>query len=149
MTEFEKVMKYTLLAPLKDKDKSAHKLGSLNEENVRGVIGAVLKGVGWDLVDIFECGFLCNKEEKWLGTSLDGWLLVKKPLVSKEPPTGETTSNPTNVETDNDESNNPISCGLEIKNPSGKKLLNAVIRPIEDQFGAFSACEFGDAQFKR
>ena len=45
MTEFEKVIKHTLLAPLKDKDRAAHKLGSLNEDDVRSVINSIVLGL--------------------------------------------------------------------------------------------------------
>ena len=49
MTEQEEFMKKTFLAPLADKDKAAWKLGSLNEDNVQGVMKAVVKGVGCEL----------------------------------------------------------------------------------------------------
>ena len=56
MTEFEKVIKYSLLSPLKDKDRAAHKLGSLNEAKVRTVMNAVVDGIGYELVDMKEVG---------------------------------------------------------------------------------------------
>ena len=48
-----------------------------------------------------EVGFLCGKSDQWLGTSLDGWVQMKKTL----------------------EDNEVIDCGLEIKTPSSKKYL--------------------------
>ena len=42
-----------------------------------------------------------------------------------------------------------ICCGLEIKTPSSKKLIDKVINPMKELYGAFSLCEFGDTKFKR
>jgi len=41
------------------------------------------------------------------------------------------------------------NCGLEIKIPSSKKLIQGCIREAIDLHGAFSCCEFGSAEFKQ
>ena len=41
------------------------------------------------------------------------------------------------------------NCGLEIKTPSSKKLIQGCIREVIDLHGAFSCCEFGLAEFKQ
>jgi hypothetical protein len=51
MTEEERFLKKTLLAPLADKDRSAWRLGSLNEDKVRSVISAIVSGVGGEFID--------------------------------------------------------------------------------------------------
>jgi hypothetical protein len=33
--------------------------------------------LGWQLVDVFECGLLQNKMREYLATSLYGWLVMK------------------------------------------------------------------------
>jgi hypothetical protein len=58
MTEVEKILKYSFLQPLSAEVRSAHKLGSLNEEKVRSTIKAIVEKLGWELVDMFECGLL-------------------------------------------------------------------------------------------
>ena len=40
-------------------------------------------------------------------------------------------------------------CGLEIKTPSSKKLLQNEIRTAVDLHGVFSQCEFGSAAFRQ
>ena len=77
-TEMEKVIKKALLSPLRDKDRSAWKLGLLNEAKVVSVIKAVVKGVGYELVHCWSVGLLRNKDNSFAATSLDGWLIVKE-----------------------------------------------------------------------
>ena len=60
MTEQERFIKKTFLAPLSDhKERSAWKLGSLNEEKVRSRLDAVVKGVGGELEKIRFAGRSC------------------------------------------------------------------------------------------
>jgi len=73
ITEIEKIIKYSFLQPLAQDDRSAHRFGSLNEERVRTAIASIVSHLGWQLVDIFECGLLRNKLKEYLATSLDGW----------------------------------------------------------------------------
>ena len=82
MTERERFIKHMFLSPLQDEDRSVHKLGSLNEDNVRSVMQKEFNGVGYNLDAMWECGLLCNKTNTYLATSLDGWL-----RMSKKPPT--------------------------------------------------------------
>jgi hypothetical protein len=77
ITELEKILKYSFLQPLSQEDRSAHKRGSLNEERVRSAIKATVEKLGWQLVDLFECGLLQNKLKECLATSLDGWLVIR------------------------------------------------------------------------
>jgi G:T-mismatch repair DNA endonuclease (very short patch repair protein) len=77
VTELEKILKYSFLQPLSQEDRSAHKLGSLNEERVRSSIKAIVEKLGWQLVDLFECSLLRNKLKEYLATSLDGWLVIR------------------------------------------------------------------------
>ena len=159
MTEQEMFLKKTFLVPLADKDKSAWKLGSLNEDNVRRVMKAVVKGVGGELEDMWESGLLRNKSHHWLATSLDGWLRIK--VKASEARVDEDINND-DVADDDDESIPPeweappsdpnqlvsINCGLEIKTPSGAKVLREKVMPAKDLYGTFSTCEFGSQQFK-
>merc|ERR1711862_397645 len=69
-TEMEKVLKKALLSPLRDKDRSAWKLGLLNEAKVVSVIKAVVKGVGYELVHCWSVGLLRNKDNPFAATSL-------------------------------------------------------------------------------
>jgi hypothetical protein len=46
ITEVEKIIKYSFLQPLSQEDRSAHKLGSLNEEKVRTAIKAIVEKLG-------------------------------------------------------------------------------------------------------
>ena len=46
ITDSEKMLKYSLLKPLDNKDHSAHKLWSLNEKKVWSVTNAIVDGVG-------------------------------------------------------------------------------------------------------
>ena len=80
ITEQERMLKHTLIAPLPEKDRAAHKLGSLNEDNVRGVVSNLIddKYCGYKYKDSWETGFLTNKAHKWLGASLDGWIVMKQ-----------------------------------------------------------------------
>ena len=41
------------------------------------------------------------------------------------------------------------NCGLEIKTPSSKKLIQGCIREAVDLHGAFSCCEFSTTEFKQ
>ena len=149
MTEQEKFIKKTFLSPLKDKDRSAWKLGSLNEGNVRGITKAVAKGVDCVLVDMWECGLLRNKSSPWLATSRDGWLRLKMK---------GSTCNQYAVASDNSDSDDhdddlersaTVNCGLEIKTPSGSKVLREKVQPAKECHGFFSTCAFGDQRFKQ
>ena len=76
ITEQERMLKHTLMVPLPDKDRAAHKLGSLNEENVRGVICNLIDDEyeGCTYRDSWETGFMLNMCHEWFGVSLDGWV---------------------------------------------------------------------------
>ena len=67
-----------MLSPLRDKDRSAWKLGLLNEAKVLSVIKAVVKGVGYELVHCWSVGLLRDDDNTFAATSLDGWLIVKE-----------------------------------------------------------------------
>merc|ERR1712157_304136 len=62
ITEQERMLKYTLISPLPDTDRAAHRLGSLNEDNVRGVIGNLIHDEydGFQFVDLWETGFFLS-----------------------------------------------------------------------------------------
>ena len=142
ITKSEKIIKYSFLQPLSQDDRSAHKLGSLNEDKVHSVRGSVMSKLGWKLVDSFECGLLRNKMNEFLATSLDGWL-----IISYEKNWYENDNN-----SDSDENSmerREYDCGLEIETPSSKKLIQGCIREVIDSHGAFSCCEFGSAEFKQ
>ena len=74
------MLKHTLIAPLPDKDRAAHKLRSLNEDNVRSVIDNLIEDEydGYKYIDSWETGFFLNKGYKWFGASLDGWLKMRR-----------------------------------------------------------------------
>jgi hypothetical protein len=144
ITEVEKVLKYSFLQPLGPQERSAHKLGSLNEERVRSVISLIVSNLDWHLVDAFECGLLRNKMREYLATSLDGWLVIKYNLG--------------NIHSDQDDNDSvdpcpeelqEYNCGLEIKTPSSKQLMQTKIRQNIDLYGCYSQCEFGSEAFKQ
>ncbi|EJK70897.1 hypothetical protein THAOC_07709, partial [Thalassiosira oceanica] len=76
-TEVERVIRSMLVPPLRSKDRSAHKLGSLNEANVRQVMSAVRQELGHDLVDCWDAGLLRCDQDQFLATSLDGFLTLR------------------------------------------------------------------------
>ncbi|EJK53517.1 hypothetical protein THAOC_27035, partial [Thalassiosira oceanica] len=76
-TEVERVIRSMLVPPLRSKDRSAHKLGSLNEANVRQVMSAVCQELGHDLVDCWDAGLLRCDQDQFLATSLDGFLTMR------------------------------------------------------------------------
>lgn len=78
ITDQEKFIRNMFLTPLADKDRSAHKLGSKNEAKVRGVLSGIADKLGYELHDSWESGLLFNKQRKFLATSVDGWLQLKK-----------------------------------------------------------------------
>jgi hypothetical protein len=84
ITEIEKIIKYSFLQPLAQDDRSAHRFGSLNDEKVRTAIASIVSHLGWQLVDIFECGLLRNKLKEYLAASLDGWLVMKYDVSDEE-----------------------------------------------------------------
>jgi hypothetical protein len=144
-TEVEKILKYSFLQPLSQDDRSAHKFGSLNEDRVRTAIQAIVSHLGWELVDLFECGLLRNKWKEYLATSLDGWLVIKyhvsDDLRSNNPEESEDEGTRMERQT--------YDCGLEIKTPSSKKILQHQVRQGIELFGTFSQCEFGSDAFKQ
>ena len=60
-----------MLAPLTNKGRSAHKLGQLNEKNIRVVLGVVMEG----LRELVECGLVYRKDKIHLATSIDGFVV--------------------------------------------------------------------------
>ena len=77
ITDSEKILRLSLLKPLKDKDRSAHKVRSLNKNMVWSMLHSIADGLGYELIDSFECGLLWNKRNEYLVTSLDGWLVLR------------------------------------------------------------------------
>ena len=77
-TELERVIKSMLVPPLRSKDRTPHKLGSLNEANVRQVLSSVAQELGHDLVDCWEAGLLRCDMDRFLATSLDGFLTLRE-----------------------------------------------------------------------
>jgi hypothetical protein len=75
---YEKLMKSTFLVPLLDKEKTPHKIGSLNEAKVRAALQEIMKGYDVTLRDCWECGLLSQNSQKFLATSLDGWLVYSE-----------------------------------------------------------------------
>jgi hypothetical protein len=151
ITEVEKIIKYSFLQPLGQEDRSAHKLGSLNEEKVRSVLHAIVAKVGWELVDSFECGLLRNKMREYIATSLDGWIVMRynesaeEKSVSNEERSYHSDSEDSHVSMDRRNYN----CGLEIKTPSSKKIIQDTVKKALDLHGPFSQCEFGTDAFKQ
>jgi hypothetical protein len=145
ITEIEKILKYSFLQPLPQDDRSAHRFGSLNEERVRSAIQAIVSKLGWVLVDMFECGLLRNKWKEYLATSLDGWLIIKYDLSE------ELSSSKSDISDDEGTlmERRHYNCGLEIKTPSSKKILQNQVRQGIELYGTFSHCEFGSSAFKQ
>lgn len=76
ITEAEEILKYSFLQPLPQEDRSSLKLGSLNEEQVHSVLHSIVEKLGWELVDVYQCGLLPSKMKEYLATSLDGWIVM-------------------------------------------------------------------------
>ena len=101
-----------------DKDRSAHKLRSLNKKVIWSVLHSFADGLGYELIDSFECSLLWNKWNEYLVTSLDGWIVLR--------PKGDTVLTECEDKEDDDlhiPKPLQINCELEIKMPSSKKLL--------------------------
>ena len=145
ITEVEKIIKYSFLQPLSAEDRSAHKLGSLNKDRVRTTIKSIVEKLGWHLLDMFECGLLRNKMKEFLATSLDGWLVIRYELSDNEVQSDNSDSEDAGHIMDNENFN----CGLEIKTPSSKKILQQQVCQCVDLYGTFSHCDFGSAAFKK
>jgi hypothetical protein len=122
----EKMLQATFLPPLKDKDKTPHKIGSLNEQSVRNSLGTLLAEFGCEIICLWECGLISQVGNSWLATSLDGWLVYVDRL-----------QNP-NVEE---------HAGLEIKTPTGKEWRE-LVKTHQSQFGSYVRCKCGDEEFK-
>ena len=118
-------MKYSFLQPLSQDNHSAHKLGSLKEEKVQGVISAIMSKLRWDLVDIFECGLLRNNVNEYLATSLDGWLVIRC-IKDGHVELLHLSENEDDDYIPLDKRN--CNCGFDIKTPSTKKLIKGYIR---------------------
>jgi hypothetical protein len=122
----EKLLQATFLPPLKDKDKTPHKIGSLNEQSVRNSLGTLLAEFGCEIICLWECGLISRVDKLWLATSLDGWLVYVDRFHN------------TNVEE---------HAGLEIKTPTGKEWRE-LVKTHQSQFGSYVRCECGDEEFK-
>ena len=143
ITEVEKILKYSFLQPLSQDDRSAHRLGSLNEDKVRSSLPSIVKKLGWELLDSFECGLLRNKMREYLATSLDGWIVMRY---------ADDSGDERSVHSDSDGSAVSIerrkyNCGLEIKTPSSKKIIQETVKKGLDLYGPYSQCEFGSCAF--
>jgi hypothetical protein len=90
---------------------------------------------------MFECGLLRNKLKEYLATSLDGWLVIKYDISVEEACDSEDEGYIMDGKNYN--------CGLEIKTPSSKKILQHQVRQGIDLFGTFSQCEFGSDAFRQ
>ena len=156
MTETEKVLKCSFLAPLQNKDATAHKLGSLNERNVRRAMKGVFNGLNLELESLYEPGFVVDKSNKWAGTSLDGLATVRDQSCKDSETNKEAEDSETNEEADsvaNDESGSEseaddsskegtFHCGLEIKTPSNA-ALRTKLNGFKYRHGMFTRCTFG------
>lgn len=127
-TDVERMLKHTFFAPLKDKDKTPHKIGILNEAKVRGALASICKNLGYDLIDAFECGLISQITLKYFATSLDGWLVLKLPYV--EVPTERQKTH----------------VALEIKSPTSKDMRERV-HQLRDDYGEFTECTLGSLEF--
>lgn len=96
-------------------------------------------------MDMFECGLLRNKMREFLATSLDGWLVIRYESSDNEVESEDSDSEDAGHVLDHQNYN----CGLEIKTPSSKKILQQQVRQCVDLYGTFSQCEFGSAAFKK
>ena len=145
ITEVEKILKYSFLQPLPQEYRSAHKLGSLNEERVCSVLGSIVQKLGWELIDAFECGLLCNKMREYLATPLDGWIVMwyNKYNADKQFQHRDSKGSAMSLDCQN------FHCGLEIKSPPSKKIIQETINKCVDLHGPFSQCEFGTPAFKQ
>ena len=133
------------MQPLPQDDRSAHRFGSLNEERVRSAISSIVSHLGWQLVDMFECGLLRNKLKEYLATSLDGWLVIRYDVSDEE----QSRQSGDSEDEGNVMDRMNYNCGLRIKTPSSKKILQHHVRQGIDLFGTFSQCEFGSDHFRQ
>ncbi len=101
--------------------------------------------LGWQLVDAFECGLLCNKMREYLATSLDGWLVIKNNELSDYESSFHSDSEEDAISLDHPQYN----CDLEIKTLSSKKIIQDTIKKCIDVHSQFSQCEFGTPAFKQ
>jgi hypothetical protein len=138
ITEVEQFPKKTFISPLADKDQSAWRLGSLDEDEVCSVMSAVVSEVGGEFIDGWKYSLLRNKDDLWLATSLDWWLHLRLPRAVF----GDLDDIDTSQELVT------VDFGLEIKTPPGLKVLLRKIRPALDLHGCFSRCSFGVATCK-
>ena len=93
---------------------------------------------------------LRNKTNKYLATSLDGWLVIKVPAGQCQAESSDSSDSDEGLSNSNEvmDEDKEISCGLEIKTPSSKKIVNS-LREVKNLQGMFSACEFGSVTFKQ
>ena len=145
ITEIEKILKYSFLQPLPQDERSAHRLGSLNEDKVRSVLPSIVKKLGWELLDSFECGLLRNKMREYLATSLDGWIVMRYNEDSTDEHSFHSDSDLSTVSIER----RKFNCGLEIKTPSSKKIVQETVKKVLDLYGPYSQCEFGSSAFKQ
>jgi hypothetical protein len=125
LTDVERMLQATFLPPLKEKEKTPHKIGSLNEGRVRNSIGTLLTSFDCELIKIWECGLISQVENLWLATSLDGWL----------------------VYIDKRNCNVEKHAGLEIKTPTGKEW-RGLVKTHQSHFGTFLRCKCGADDFQ-
>jgi len=124
-TDLEMMLKHTFFAPLKDKDKTPHKIGILNEAKVRNAIGEILKKFDGAVLDaVWECGLISRKDHIFLATSLDAWVVYYTDASKEE--------------------KNHLA--LEIKTPTSNEIREKVLS-LRDEYGDYTYCEMGDEVF--
>ena len=142
LSVFEKYLKRCHLAPLSDRDKTPHKIGSLNEKNVRSVMAGIVHQLGYALVEMYEVGMVLKSEAEWAGTNVDGLI-----HMCKRPSTVEST-----IEVNNDEhpvQNNPVvTCAVEMKTPYSKDIKEKVARNV-NSFGPSITINITNPAFKQ
>jgi hypothetical protein len=80
---------------------------------------------------------------EYLATSLDGWIVMRY---------ADDSGDERSVHSDSDGSAVSIerrkyNCGLEIKTPSSKKIIQETVKKGLDFYGPYSQCEFGSCAF--
>ena len=105
---------------------------------------SIVEKLGWKLIDSFDCELLRNKMREYLATSLDGWIVMRYNEEGLENDLMNSDSEGSDVSM----AHRHFNCGLEIKTPSSKKIIQDTIRNAST-YVVFSQCEFGTPAFKQ